>query len=120
MDDSGWTFSRYPRSAGRVLEVLGAIVEKACEFAIRRHLTAVLELKIERYGAAPVPPKATIAKSRYGNERVPPPPPVSPIEVDKRERHEAEAQEEREAEQAAEEMRRALAKDGFAALRGQF
>jgi hypothetical protein len=32
--ESGWTFSRYPRSAGKVLEVLGAIVEKACEFAI--------------------------------------------------------------------------------------
>ena len=34
--ESGWTFSRYPRSAGKVLEVLSAIVEKACEFAIRR------------------------------------------------------------------------------------
>jgi hypothetical protein len=78
-----------------------------------------LELKIERYGAALIPPKGTFAKSRFGNERVPPPP-VSPIEVVRREQQEVAAQEEREAEQTAEEMRRALAKDGFAALRGRF
>ena len=54
--DSGWTFSRYPRSSGKVLEVLGAMVEEACQFAINRHLAGALELKIERYGAAPVAP----------------------------------------------------------------
>jgi hypothetical protein len=117
--DSGWTFSRYPRSAGKVLEVLGAIVEKACEFAIRRHLAAVLALKVERYGAAPIPPRGTFARSRYGNERVSPPPPLSSSEAE-RQRQEGAVQEELEAERAAEETRRAFLRDGYAAFRDRF
>jgi hypothetical protein len=117
--DSGWTFSRYPRSAGKVLEVLGAMVAEACQFAINRHLSNVLELKIERYGAVPVPPKGTFAKSRYGNERVPPPS-VSPMADAERVPPEAAAQEELEAERIAEETRRAFLRDGYAAFRGRF
>jgi hypothetical protein len=112
--DTGWTFSRYPRSAGKVLEVLGAIVEKACEFAINRHLGAILQLKIERYGAAPIPPKGTIAKSKYGNERVPPPPSSPVVNAD------SGQQEELEAERTAEETRRAFLRDGYSSFRGRF
>ena len=117
--DSGWRFSRYPRSSGRVLEVLGAIVEQACEFAIHRHLAAVLALKIERYGAAPIPPRVEFARSRHGNERVAAPR-IPSITADGPKRTEAEAREQLEAERATEDTRRNFLRDGYDAFRGQF
>jgi hypothetical protein len=110
--DSGWRFSRYPRSAGRVLEALGAIVEEACQFAVRQHLAAVLELKQARYGVLPIPPHGTFAKSQFGNAKVPPPPPPVSLKAEEAERAEAE--------RIAEELRRAYAKEGYAAFRGRF
>lgn len=43
----------YPRSAGRVLHLLGAMIEKECELVIDHHLAAVLALKVSRYGPHP-------------------------------------------------------------------
>jgi hypothetical protein len=43
----------YPRSSGRVLRVLGEMIERECELVIDRHLTPVLTLKLERYGPHP-------------------------------------------------------------------
>ena len=117
--DSGWRFSRYPRSSGTVLEVLGTIVEQACEFAINRHLTAVLELKIEQYGRAPIPPRGTFAKSRYGNERVMPPRGSSTLET-RRQQQKSEDEEKLEAERAAKETDSAFLRDGYPAFRGRF
>ncbi len=110
----GSRFSRYPRSAGRVLEALGAIVEEACAFATRRHLPAVLELKQARYGVLLTPPHGTIAKSRFGNAKVPPPPPAVSL------RETNTAAEREEAERIVEELRRDFARDGFPAFRGRF
>jgi hypothetical protein len=113
--ESGWRFSRYPRSAGKVLEVLGAMVEEACAFAIRGHLAAILELKQARYAVLPTPPHGTIAKSQFGNAKVPPPPPAVSLRVTSmKAQREAEA---READRIGEEVRRAFAKDGYAAYR---
>lgn len=75
-EGTGIRWDRYPRSSGRVLERLGAVVEAACEFAMGRHAAAVLDLKKARYGEPKAPERATFAKSRNGNERVPPPAPV--------------------------------------------
>jgi len=116
--ESGWRFSRYPRSAGRVLEALGAIVEEACEFATHRHLPAILELKQARYGVLPTPAHGTVAKSRFGNAKVPsPPPPVSLRATTTAAQREAEAL---EAERIVEELRRGFAKDGYSVFRGKF
>lgn len=40
----------YPRSSGRVLRVLGEMIERECELVIERHLTRVLALKVKRFG----------------------------------------------------------------------
>jgi hypothetical protein len=120
--ETGYKWDNYPRSAGKVLEVLGAIIEEATEFAWLKHLPAVLSLKKERYGVLPIPPIGSFAKSKYGNERVPPPaPPAGSHSADtQRAQREAQAREEREAEKAVEETRRAFAKEGFKAFRGRF
>jgi hypothetical protein len=116
--DSGLRLDRYPRSAGKVLEVLGAIIEKACEFAIDGHLTAVLALKQDRYGKLPIAPQGTVAKSAFGNSRVPKPPPAVSLSAEaKTARQEAE---DKEAERIAEGNRDAFAKSGYAGLRGRF
>ncbi|HWM47691.1 MAG TPA: hypothetical protein VNR11_12355 [Xanthobacteraceae bacterium] len=43
----------YARSSGRVLRYLGDMIEAECEWVIERHLTAVLALKVKRYGPHP-------------------------------------------------------------------
>ena len=114
----GTRFDRYPRSAGKVLEVLGAIVEEACEFAIHKHLGAVLKFKQERYGVLPIPPRGSFAKSRFGNDKVPPPPPARSLRAGtNRAQREAE---ERESERQVEETLKAFAKEGYEAFRGKF
>jgi hypothetical protein len=40
----------YARAQGRVLQYLGAAIEKSCELVIDHHLEAVLALKLKRYG----------------------------------------------------------------------
>lgn len=49
----------YPRSSGRVLRHLGAMIEDECELVADRHLYAVLALKVERYGTHPAIKKPT-------------------------------------------------------------
>jgi hypothetical protein len=44
----------YPRSSGHVLRYLGESIERECEWAIERHLAAVIALKVDRYGPHPV------------------------------------------------------------------
>jgi hypothetical protein len=100
--ESGWRLSRYPRSSGKVLEVLGAMMEKACDFALQEHLEAVLKLKQERSGVLPIPPRGTFAKSRHGNTKVPPPPQAVSLRANSKTAiQEAEA---REAERIAKEL----------------
>lgn len=115
-EGTGIRWDRYPRSSGRVLERLGAVVEAACEFAIDRHVAAVLDLKKARYGDLKPPARATFAKSRHGNELVPPPPPLpvsSPPSIERPETSE-------EAERIAEEIRRDFTERGFEAFKGGF
>jgi hypothetical protein len=116
--ESGLKLSFYPRSSGKVLEVLGSMMEDAADFAIHEHLQAVLKLKQERYGLLPTPPRGSFAKSRHGNSKVPAPPPASSLSgASKRAQREAE---EREANRLAEETRKEFAESGFAAFRGNF
>lgn len=42
----------YPRSSGRVLRVMGRMLEEPCEWVIEKHLTGVLAYK-QRYGRRP-------------------------------------------------------------------
>lgn len=114
-EGTGVRWDRYPRSSGRVLERLGAVVEAACEFTIDHHLASVLDLKKARYGNLKAPERATIAKSRHGNARVPVPPPlpVSPSSPKPPETSEA-------ADRIAEEVRRDFAERGFEAFKGGF
>lgn len=113
--ENGLRIDRYPRSAGKALERLGAIIEEDAEFAIHQHLAAILKLKQERYGVAPIPPRGSFAKSRHGNSKIPPPPPAVPLsQPSKKVAREAE---EREADRLAEESRKAFVKDGFKAFK---
>ena len=115
---NGIRFDRYPRSSGRVLVVLGAMIEEAADFAIHRHRAAILKLKQERYGIAAYPPRGPVAKSRYGNTKIPEPPPARPSSGPSRTAlREAE---EREANRQLEETRKAFAEQGFDAFRGKF
>jgi hypothetical protein len=43
----------YPRSAGRVLHLLGAMIERECELVIDHYLSSVLALKVASYGPHP-------------------------------------------------------------------
>ncbi len=114
-EGTGVRWDRYPRSSGRVLERLGAVVEEACEFAIDHHLAAVLDLKKARYGGQKPPEKATFAKSRFGNAKIPePPPPQGEAASNSRRRRDEAA----EAERIAEEIRRDFAERGFEAFKG--
>jgi hypothetical protein len=47
----------YARSTGRVLRLLGQIIEERCEAATAEHLDGVLALKIKRYGRHPKLPR---------------------------------------------------------------
>lgn len=112
-ESTGVRIDRYPRSSGRVLEALGAAIEETCEFAIHHHLAAVLDLKKARYGLLQPPALAPFAKSRHGNEHIPPPPPAVSLKEAA-----AEARAEREdAERIAEEIRRDFAEHGFDAFK---
>lgn len=55
-DESGKVLTEthtFPRSAGLVMLHLGAMIEDECEGAIERHLVAVIDLKVTRYGPHP-------------------------------------------------------------------
>lgn len=43
----------FPRSSGPVLRFIGRSVEEPCEWVVERHLSAVLDLKVKRYGRHP-------------------------------------------------------------------
>lgn len=117
-EGTGVRLDRYPRSSGRVLERLGEVVEGACEFAIDRHVAAVLDLKKARYGDLKPPEKASFARSRHGNERVPPAP---PLPESSRSSSPGVASESTEtADRIAEEVRRDFAERGFEAFKGGF
>lgn len=49
----------YPRSSGRILRLLGEMIERECELVIDHHLTTVLTHKLKSYGPHP----ATLAPS---------------------------------------------------------
>jgi hypothetical protein len=42
-------FHAYPRSSGRILRVMGRMLEEPCEWVVEKHLAGVLAYK-ERYG----------------------------------------------------------------------
>ncbi len=48
-----YSLHAYPRSAGRVLRYLGAMIERCCEHVAKDHLSEVLTLKTERFGKHP-------------------------------------------------------------------
>lgn len=53
---TGWASSShraYPRSSGPVLRLIGKAVEQPCEWVVDKHLSAVLALKVKRYGRHP-------------------------------------------------------------------
>jgi len=43
----------FPRSSGPVLRLIGKAVEQPCEWVVEKHLSAVLALKVKRYGRHP-------------------------------------------------------------------
>jgi len=43
----------FPRSSGPVLRLIGKAVEQPCEWVVEKHLSAVLSLKVKRYGRHP-------------------------------------------------------------------
>lgn len=43
----------YPRSTGRVLRLLGGMIERECELVADRHLSGMMALKVKRYGPHP-------------------------------------------------------------------
>jgi hypothetical protein len=47
----------FPRSSGPVLRLIGKAVEQPCEWVVDKHLSAVLTLKVKRYGRHPALPK---------------------------------------------------------------
>lgn len=46
----------FPRSSGPVLRLIGKAVEQPCEWVVEKHLSAVLALKVKRYGRHPALP----------------------------------------------------------------
>ena len=59
----------YPRSSGRVLRHLGNMIERECELVADKHLSAVLEQKVSRFGRHPsvVNPAAAVAARHSWN-----------------------------------------------------
>lgn len=49
----------FPRSSGPVLRLIGKAVEQTCDWVVEKHLSAVLALKVKRYGRHPALPTAT-------------------------------------------------------------
>jgi hypothetical protein len=43
----------FPRSSGPVLRLIGKAIEQPCEWVVEKHLSAVLALKVKRYGRHP-------------------------------------------------------------------
>jgi hypothetical protein len=43
----------FPRSSGPVLRLIGRAAEQPCEWVVEKHLSAVLALKVKRYGRHP-------------------------------------------------------------------
>jgi hypothetical protein len=59
----------YPPSSGQVLRFLGNSIEEAVEWAIERHLSSVVELKVARFGPHPAnadPLKFAAEANRHG------------------------------------------------------
>lgn len=50
----------FPRSSGPVLRLIGKAVEEPCEWVVEKHLSAVLALKVKRYGRHPALPKESL------------------------------------------------------------
>lgn len=50
----------FPRSSGPVLRLIGKAIEQPCEWVVDKHLSAVLALKVKRYGRHPALPKANL------------------------------------------------------------
>ena len=69
---SGHGYDRYPRSAGRVLRVLGSMLEEACAEACEQHLAAILQVK----AGGKVEALRVLC-----SEPTPPDPPFSPEEL---------------------------------------
>ena len=49
----------FPRSSGPVLRLIGKAIEQPCDWVVEKHLTAVLALKVKRYGRHPARETAT-------------------------------------------------------------
>jgi len=49
---------KFPRSSGRVLRIIGQLIEQHCELAAEEHLDGILALKVRRYGKHPSLPKS--------------------------------------------------------------
>lgn len=49
----------FPRSSGPALRLIGKAVEQTCDWVVEKHLSAVLALKVKRYGRHPALPTAT-------------------------------------------------------------
>lgn len=43
----------FPRAVGPVLRLIGKAIEQPCEWVVEKHLSAVLALKVKRYGRHP-------------------------------------------------------------------
>ncbi len=50
----------FPRSSGPVLRLIGKAIEQPCEWVVDKHLSAVVALKVKRYGRHPSLPKANV------------------------------------------------------------
>jgi hypothetical protein len=50
----------FPRSSGPVLRLIGKAIEEPCEWVVDKHLSAVLALKVQRYGRHPALPPANL------------------------------------------------------------
>ncbi|WP_181702729.1 hypothetical protein [Chthonobacter albigriseus] len=68
----GSSWYRAAKSSGQVLRTLGRTLRTACEFVEAEHVPAVLALKVERDGAKPYR-QEPLVRSRFGNDRAPPP-----------------------------------------------
>lgn len=50
----------FPRSSGPVLRLIGKAVDQPCEWVVEKHLSAVLALKVKRYGRHPALPTTNL------------------------------------------------------------
>lgn len=50
----------FPRSSGPVLRLIGKAIEQPCEWVVDKHLSAVLALKVKRYGRHPALPTGNL------------------------------------------------------------